>query len=48
MTFLVPMRLATAPNPRKALRKSQLLLFGYIFLWAYLCLHWYPALVHIE
>lgn len=48
VTFAVPIRFAVAPSPRAALRKVQVVLFVYIVVWAYLCLHWYPALVYLE
>ena len=48
MSFLVPMRLATAAQPRRALRRVQVVLFAFIFVWALMCLYWYPLLVTLE
>jgi hypothetical protein len=48
VSFSLPIWLATAPRPSRALRKAQTLVFLFVLVWAYLCLHWYPALVTLQ
>lgn len=47
-SFAVPVRLSTARQPRRALRRSQTLVLVYIVVWAVMCLKWYPNLVSLE
>jgi hypothetical protein len=44
----VPAWLSTSPQPRKALRKAQVLVVLFVIVWGYLCLHWYPVLVPLK
>jgi hypothetical protein len=48
MSFAVPIWLSSSGNPRRDLRRAQGVLLAFVFLWAYLCLHVYPAIVPIE
>jgi hypothetical protein len=48
MSFAVPLRLSVAPQPRRAIRRMQWIMCGFILVWAWMCLHWYPSLVVIE
>lgn len=48
MSLAIPIRLSTAPNPKRALRKVLWMMVAYIVLWSYMCLHWYPALVTLQ
>lgn len=47
VSFGVPVWLSTSKQPRRALRRAQRIILLFIFVWAYLCLHWYPRLVAI-
>jgi hypothetical protein len=44
----VPAWLSTSPRPRQALRQSQTVVFLFVLVWGYMCLHWYPALVPLK
>ena len=44
----IPLVLSSSSNPRKALRRMQGYVVAVIIVWGFLCLHWYPTLVHIE
>jgi hypothetical protein len=48
MTFGVPIYLASKPRPLANLRRVQWILFTFIFLWAYMCTRWYPAIVELK
>jgi hypothetical protein len=48
MTFAVPIYLSGAPQPRRSLQRAQLILFLYMFVWAYLCVRWYPQLTPLQ
>jgi hypothetical protein len=48
VTFAVPMWLSTSARPRRALRRAQWLVLGFIFVWAFMCLRWYPRLVPLQ
>jgi hypothetical protein len=48
MSVALPTRFSTAPNPRKALRKTQLLVGLFVVVWGFLCLNWYPVLVPMK
>jgi hypothetical protein len=39
---------STARTARSGLRKAQWITVLYVFLWAYMCLNWYPQLVPVE
>ncbi len=45
VSFAVPIWLSTSPKPKRALRQMQWIILGFIVVWAYMCLHWYPELV---
>jgi hypothetical protein len=47
-SFAVPLRLSTAAQPRRALRRAQGIMLVCIVIWAMMCLHWYPALVPLQ
>jgi hypothetical protein len=44
----VPIWLSRRPSPRSSLRQSQLMTTAFVFLWAYMCLTWYPQLVPLD
>jgi hypothetical protein len=44
----VPAWLSGSPQPRKALRKAQVIVTLFVVVWGYLCLHWYPELVPLK
>jgi hypothetical protein len=46
-SFGVPTWLAMDQRPKRAVRKMQMIMFVFILVWAYLCLHWYPAIVPV-
>lgn len=48
MSFLIPIRYSTQPNPQKSLKRVQVILLIFIVVWSVLCLRWYPALVPLE
>ena len=48
ISFIVPVRLSTGANARRALRRVQVILFVYIVVWAFMCLIWYPELVSVQ
>jgi hypothetical protein len=48
VSFAVPVYLSSSPRPERALRRSQWFVFGFIVIWAYMCLYWYPTLVSLE
>jgi hypothetical protein len=41
----VPVWMSTRSAPKRALRTTQWIILGFIVVWAYLCVAWYPALV---
>ncbi len=48
VTFVVATSLSKAKSPKSALKKAQWLVIAYVFVWAYMCLNWYPQLVPVE
>ena len=48
LSFAGPVMFCKSPQPRRALRRLQGYFLLFIFVWAYLCLHWYPTMVVIE
>jgi hypothetical protein len=48
MSFGVPIAMASLPNPRRSLRRVQVIMLAYIVLWALMCVYWYPELVHVD
>ena len=48
ISFALPIRLAASPHPRRTLRRMQTIVFVYIFVWAYMCVRWYPQLVPLK
>jgi hypothetical protein len=48
VSFALPTWMSTTPRPRRALRKLQWTMFVFVFVWAYMCLNWYPALVELK
>jgi hypothetical protein len=48
MSFVVPIRLSTAKNPRASLRKAQQIIALFILVWTFMCLRWYPSIVPLE
>jgi hypothetical protein len=48
VSFAVPVWFSTSVQPRRALRRAQRIIFVFIIVWAYMCIHWYPRLVPIE
>jgi hypothetical protein len=46
--IVVPILLSTRRSPRRALRQAQAIALGFIVVWAYMCLTWYPDLVPLE
>jgi hypothetical protein len=48
MTIVLPFLFARRPNPKRSLRVMQGFMFGYILLWAYMCLYVYTQYVFIE
>jgi hypothetical protein len=47
-SFIVPMGLSTGAQPRRALRRVQIIMCILIVVWALMCLIWYPQLVPLE
>jgi hypothetical protein len=41
-------RLSTTRVARKGVRNVQMICGIFVFIWAYMCLNWYPALVPVE
>jgi len=48
VSFAVPIWLSTANNPARALRRVQTIVIVFMFVWAFMCLRWYPALVELK
>jgi hypothetical protein len=48
VSFVIPVRLSTGANARRALRRVQVILLAYIVVWALMCLIWYPQLVSVK
>jgi hypothetical protein len=48
VSFAVPMWFASSPHPRRALGRVQMIFFICVFVWALMCLRWYPQLVPFE
>jgi hypothetical protein len=47
-TVGVPIAMSTRPAPRRTVRTIQILTVVYIFIWAYMCLNWYPQLTPLD
>ncbi len=48
VSMAVPIRLATAANPQRALRRVQGIVVVFVVVWGYMCLHVYPSLVELK
>ena len=48
VSMIIPIRVATRPSPKRALRRVQWMIVAFVFVWAFLCIFWYPALVPLE
>jgi hypothetical protein len=48
VSMIIPIRLCTRPSPKRALRRVQWTIVAFVFVWAFLCIVWYPALVPLE
>jgi hypothetical protein len=46
--LIVPILLSTRRSPKRALRQAQAITIGFVVIWAYLCIAWYPELVPLE
>ncbi len=44
----VPAILAPRRSPRRSLRLAQIVSVGFVVVWAYMCIAWYPQLVPLE
>jgi hypothetical protein len=47
-TSIVPLVASSSNNPRRTIRRIQIWTCVAVFVWAYLCRTWYPALVPVE
>jgi hypothetical protein len=48
VSVAVPLGLSARPAPRRAVRRAQWIVISYVFVWAYLCISWYPRFVPVE
>jgi hypothetical protein len=48
VSMAVPIHLCARPSPKRALRRAQWILTAFVFLWAFLCIVWYPKLTPLE
>jgi hypothetical protein len=48
VSVAVPIRMSSRGSPRRALRSAQWITFAFVFLWAFMCIWWYPELVPVE
>jgi hypothetical protein len=48
VSFGVPIWLSSSPQPRRALGRAQWVILAYIFVWALMCVRWYPQLVEVK
>jgi len=46
--MIVPIALSNRATPRRALRRTQWIIFAYIVIWALMSIFWYPELVPLE
>jgi hypothetical protein len=46
--IVVPIALSTRRAPKKTLRLVQVVCLGFVLVWAYLCITWYPQLVPVD
>jgi hypothetical protein len=46
--LVVPILLSARRSPRRALFQAQAIALGFVVIWAYMCLSWYPDLVPLE
>ena len=47
-TSVLPLVESSSANPRRTIRRIQILTALGVFVWAYACRTWYPQLVHVE
>jgi len=47
-SVLVPIATCGRPAPKRVLRTIQILTFGVVVIWGYLCLTYYPQMVPID
>ncbi|MDP9034388.1 MAG: hypothetical protein M3O50_06245 [Myxococcota bacterium] len=48
VSVALPIRLSARVAPRRALRLTQWIIAGFVFVWAYMCVSWYPQLVPLD
>jgi hypothetical protein len=48
VSIAVPAWMSGSPQPQKALSRAQWIIVLFVFVWAYLCLNWYPTLVPLK
>ncbi len=48
VTVFAATRFSTVKAAKQGLRKVQWITMVFVFLWAYMCLTWYPQLVPVE
>ncbi len=48
VSIALPIRLSARAAPRRALRLTQWIVASFVFVWAYMCLSWYPQLVPLD
>jgi hypothetical protein len=48
VSFFAPVWASTAPRPKRTLRRLQWGMLLFCFVWAYMCLKWYPDLVELK
>ena len=47
-TSILPVAVSSSKNPKRAVRRIQMMTGIAVCIWAYLCRNWYPDLVPIE
>jgi len=47
-TSILPVTLTASKNPRRAVKRIQIMTGIAVCIWAYLCRNWYPDLVPVE
>ncbi len=48
VSIAAPLALATRRSGRSGLRRAQWIFIAFVFVWAYMCIAWYPQLVPLE
>ncbi len=48
VSMAVPIALSARPSPQRALRRAQWLVVAFVFVWAAMCLLWYPQLQPLQ